>query len=65
MKFINLSDARKSWSDLIDHVQNTREKICLTRYKEPVAYIIPIDDVLDLLELDTEETIDKPFPLSD
>lgn len=55
MKFINLSEARKNWAEIIDHVEKTKEHICLVRYKTPVAYIIPVEDVYELIDQNKEE----------
>ncbi len=49
MENIAVTNARNSFSDIINKVSYGKERISLTRQNKPVAYIISVED-MELLE---------------
>ncbi|MEO1542573.1 MAG: type II toxin-antitoxin system Phd/YefM family antitoxin [Pseudomonadota bacterium] len=61
------SEARKSFTPIINEVQERGSRYCVTRHGKPTAAIVPINDLLRLMQLDRSErmNIDIDFTESD
>lgn len=70
MNSIAITNARASLSELINKVAFGKERVSLTRQNKPVAYLIPVEDMqlleqledkADLLELENDlESLAEP-----
>jgi prevent-host-death family protein len=47
---INTADAKEQFSELVNRVSHNNERIILTRRGKEIAAIIPLDDLLVLME---------------
>jgi prevent-host-death family protein len=49
-KQVNSRDARQQWREILDDVVSGKSDITITRYGEPVAVLIPVEDYESLAE---------------
>lgn len=57
MSAIAVSQAKNEMKDLVNKVAYAKERICITSYGKPVAYMMPIEDVEALEAYEDEEDI--------
>lgn len=55
-KNVNVADARKNFSELLNEAHYAKDRIQIIRNNKPVAYIVPVEDIEILEEL--EDRID-------
>lgn len=58
-KNVNVAEARKNFSDLLNEAHYTKERIQIVKNNKPVAYIVPVEDV------ETLEKIEDALDLQD
>ena len=63
MTTVPMAEARDHLADLVDSVQNTYDRVTLTRHGQPAAVLIAADDLESLLE--TIEILSTPGAMED
>jgi prevent-host-death family protein len=56
---INTIDAKEQFSELINRVTNNKERIVLTRRGKEIAAIVPLEDLLVLLETQNKNDLQE------
>lgn len=56
---INTADAKEEFSELINRVAHNKERIILTRRGKDVAAIIPIDDLMQLVAMQSKTDLNE------
>ena len=54
MAALSMAEVRKSFADVIDRVEGSKERMVITRRNKPVAVLVPMDDAALLEKLEDD-----------
>ena len=54
MGALSMVEIRKGFSDVIDRVEESKERMIITRHNKPVAALVPVDDAALLEKLEDD-----------